>query len=92
MKEVGSNSQTSSADRVWIKQETNQIGRGTRKTIRNPPGKVLAHERGRESAKGYSYRHSRLQTKELHKLQHKYDKNGTLNKERPISKPKPVNR
>ncbi|MCH4829757.1 polymorphic toxin type 8 domain-containing protein, partial [Flavobacterium columnare] len=32
------------------------IERGNRKSIRNPPGKDLAHERGREAAKGYSYK------------------------------------
>jgi hypothetical protein len=40
----------------------NAIQRGKRSTIRNPPGKDLAHERGREAAKGYDYSHSNLQT------------------------------
>jgi len=82
LREIATNSNSSSADRGWIKQEINQIARGKRTTIRRPPGRVLAHERGREAAKGYSYKHSKLQTTELHKLQHKYDNNGTLNKER----------
>ena len=63
----------------------NQIKSGNRKSIRNPPGKELAHQRGREAAKGYSYKFSVLQDKSLHKLQHKFDKKGTLNKERPVS-------
>ncbi|HEB94682.1 MAG TPA: hypothetical protein ENI94_14750 [Gammaproteobacteria bacterium] len=28
--------------------------------MRNPPGKDLAHERGREAAKGYGYKYSKL--------------------------------
>lgn len=75
----------SSADKGWVKQEVNQINQGTRKNIRNPPNKILAHERGREAAKGYSYKHANLQTKELHKLQHKYDSNGAANAERPFN-------
>lgn len=57
----------------WIKQELNYIDRRQRSTIRNPPGKDLAHERGRETAKGYDYRRSNLQDRDLHRLQHKYD-------------------
>jgi hypothetical protein len=62
----------------WIKQE---INRNTA-NIRNPPGTHLAHERGREKAKGYGYEHSNLQLISNHKLQHKYDNNGKKNKER----------
>ena len=76
----------SSADRGWIKQEQNAIDRGKRKTIRNPPGKDLAHARGQEAAKGYSYEHSTLKPTDMHKLQHKYDRNGKLNKERSAAK------
>jgi len=86
LKEIVTDDKASSADKGWIKSEMNQIDNGKRKSIRNPPGKEMAHERGREAAKGYSYEHSNLQDKDLHKLQHKYDKNGTLNKERPINK------
>ena len=63
----------------WIKQERNQIERGKRSTIRNPKGKVLAHPRGKEAAKGYSYKESQLQLESNHKLQHKYDNNGRRN-------------
>lgn len=67
--------------RGWIKQEMNQIERGKRRYIRNPLGMDLAHPRGQESAKGYDYSNTYLQERGLHQLQHKYDKNGTLNKE-----------
>ena len=43
----------------------NSIERGKRATIRNPPGKDLAHERGREASKGYSYEQSNLQDRDL---------------------------
>lgn len=62
----------------WIKQEINR----NVNNIRNPPGIHLAHERGRENAKGYGYEHSKLQLISNHKLQHKYDNNGRKNKER----------
>ncbi|QYS92410.1 hypothetical protein JJC04_08210 [Flavobacterium covae] len=68
------------ADKGWIKSEMNQIERGNRKSIRNPPGKDLAHERGREAAKGYSYKNSNLQDRDLHRRQHKYDNGGRKKK------------
>ncbi len=83
LKELANDPKLGKADRGWIKQEQNSIARGSRKTIRNPPGKDLAHERGREAAKGYSYKYSNLQDRRLHRLQHKYDNFGRLNKERP---------
>ncbi|MEM6316118.1 MAG: DUF6443 domain-containing protein [Bacteroidota bacterium] len=66
----------------WIKQEMNSIKRKQRKSIRNPPGKQMAHERGREAAKGYGYEHSHLQDIDLHKRQHKHDNYGKKNKKR----------
>jgi RHS repeat-associated protein len=72
------------ADRGWIQQEVNSINRGQRNSVRNPPGKDLAHERGREAAKGYGYEHSNLQDRDLHRLQHKYDNYGRSNRERPL--------
>jgi hypothetical protein len=84
LRELGQDDKVSSSDRGWIKQEVNSIRRGDRKNIRNPPGKELAHERGREASKGYGYEHSNLQDKKLHKLQHKYDNFGRKNKERPL--------
>ncbi|MSR64560.1 MAG: hypothetical protein EXS18_02125 [Verrucomicrobiae bacterium] len=85
LRELANDPNTSSADRGWIKNEERQIKTGNRDTIRNPPGKDLAHERGREAAKGYSYEHSNLQDRALHRTQHKFDDFGRANKERPIT-------
>jgi len=84
LKDVANDPKESSANRGWVNQEQNQIARGKRTSIRNPPGKVLAHERGREAAKGYGYENSNLQNQADHKNQHKHDNNGKKNKERPI--------
>ena len=84
LRELMDDNKVSSADRGWIKQEVNAIDRGNRKNIRNPPGKDMAHERGREAAKGYGYEHSNLQDRDLHRLQHRYDNYGRRNKERPV--------
>jgi len=84
LRELVSDPKLGKSDKGWIKQEMNQIDRGKRTNIRNPPGKDLAHERGREAAKGYSYKHSNLQNKADHKTQHKYDNNGKSNQERPV--------
>jgi hypothetical protein len=73
LRELANESKLGKADKGWIKQEQNSIARGDRKTIRNPIGKDLAHERGREAAKGYGYEHSNLQDRDLHRLQHRYD-------------------
>lgn len=83
-RELANDDKLGSADRGWIRQEMNSIERGQRSSIRNPPGKDLAHERGREAAKGYSYKHSNLQDRGLHRLQHKYDNFGRKNKERTV--------
>ena len=83
LKELANDPKLGKADRGWIKQEQNAIERGSRKSIRNPPGKDLAHERGREAAKGYDYGNSNLQDRDLHRLQHKYDNFGRSNAERP---------
>ncbi len=83
LRELANDDKLGSADRGWIEQEMNSIERGQRKNIRNPPGKDLAHERGREAAKGYGYEHSNLQDRDLHRLQHKYDNFGKKNLERP---------
>jgi RHS repeat-associated protein len=84
LREVAGDQKAASSDRGWIKQEQNSIDRGQRTTIRNPPGKDLAHERGREAAKGYSYKHSKLQNRADHQRQHRYDDYGRKNKERPL--------
>jgi len=75
----------SSPIKGWITQDLNEIERGKRRTIRNPPGMDLAHERGREAAKGYSYQYSQLQDRALHRRQHKFDDKGRRNRERPDS-------
>ncbi|PWR25360.1 polymorphic toxin type 8 domain-containing protein [Zavarzinia aquatilis] len=84
LRELVNDDTLGAADRGWIRQELNSIDRGQRSTIRNPPGKDLAHERGREAAKGYDYSHSNLQDRDLHRLQHKYDDFGRANTERPL--------
>jgi RHS repeat-associated protein len=84
LRELASDDKLGSTDRGWIKQELNSIDRGQRSSIRNPPGKDLAHERGREAAKGYDFRHSNLQDRDLHRLQHKFDDFGRANVERPL--------
>ncbi|WP_444626862.1 polymorphic toxin type 8 domain-containing protein [Flavobacterium columnare] len=85
LRQLANDPKESKANKGWIKQEMNQIDRGKRKNIRNPPGKDLAHERGREAAKGYSYEHSKLQNRTDHRNQHKYDNGGRKNKERPVN-------
>jgi hypothetical protein len=85
--QLGKDDKVSSADRGWIKQDQNAINNGKRDKIRNPPGQDLAHQRGREAAKGYSYKHSNLQNRKDHQTQHKYDNYGRKNKERPIRYP-----
>ncbi|MEZ4302514.1 MAG: RHS repeat-associated core domain-containing protein, partial [Polyangiaceae bacterium] len=84
LRQIAEDPKTSSADRGWIRQEQNAIERGQRSTIRNPPGKQLAHSRGREAAKGYDHVESpsNLQDQDLHKSQHKFDGGGRLNRER----------
>ncbi|MBU0456453.1 MAG: polymorphic toxin type 8 domain-containing protein [Pseudomonadota bacterium] len=72
-------SKVSSANQGWIQQEINRGG-----YLRNPPGKDLAHERGREKAKGYGYEFAHLQDRDLHMKQHQYDDYGRKNKERPV--------
>jgi Bacterial toxin 8 len=83
LRELANDDKLGAADRGWLKQEINAIERGQRDTIRVPPGSQLAHERGRESAKGYDYGYSNLQDKDLHRLQHKFDDWGRANRERP---------
>lgn len=73
-----------SRDRGWIRQDIKEIEQGKRERIRVPIGQELAHERGREAAKGYGYEHSNLQDIDLHRTQHKFDKGGRANKERPV--------
>ncbi len=62
----------------------NEVAAGKKGHLRNPPGKDLAHERGRENAKGYGYEHANLQNRKDHRSQHKLDNWGKNNKERPV--------
>jgi hypothetical protein len=73
LKELANDPKVSSADRGWLKQDSNAIIRKKRTTLRVPPGKELAHKRGFEARKGFSYQHTNLQGKDLHKLQHKVE-------------------
>ena len=80
---------TSKVDKGWIKQELNMIQRNwknnlgnKKRNIRNPPGKDLAHEYGREKAKGYGYEHSKFKLKKDHIFQHRLDNGGKKNKDR----------
>ena len=79
--------------RGWIKQEINSIERKSKnknnkikRRLKVPPGYELAHERGREKAKGFGYEHSNLILKLDHKIQHKFDNNGKSNKSRHFQK------
>ncbi|WP_353151451.1 DUF6443 domain-containing protein [Chryseobacterium sp.] len=84
LRELAEEPKLGKADKGWLKSDINKVAQGKRTTIRNPPGKDLAHERGREAAKGYSYKYSHLQDRTLHRKQHKYDNGGRKNKERPV--------
>ena len=84
LKDLVNDDKVSSADRGWIKQEMNEVAAGKKGHLRNPPGKDLAHERGRENAKGYGYEHAHLQNRKDHRSQHKLDNWGRKNKERPV--------
>ena len=81
---------TSKFDKGWIKQEINMINKkwknkngNYKKNIRNPPGKDLAHEYGRELSKGYGYEHTHFKLKKDHINQHRFDLGGKKNKDRP---------
>ncbi|GEN71598.1 cell wall-associated protein [Chryseobacterium lathyri] len=84
LRELANEPKLGKADKGWLKSDINKVAKGKRTTVRNPPGKDLAHERGREAAKGYSYKYSHLQDRSLHRRQHKYDNGGRKNKERPV--------
>ena len=83
LRDLVNDDKVSSADRGWIQQELNEVAAGKKSHIRNPPGKDLAHERGRENAKGYGYEHANLQNRADHRAHHKLDDWGRANKERP---------
>ncbi|MBI2169352.1 MAG: hypothetical protein HYU28_07620 [Actinobacteria bacterium] len=64
---------TSRVDKGWIQQELTRRTRGQASYLRNPPGSDLVHMRGLENAKGVDHRFSRLQDRDLHRLQHRHD-------------------
>jgi hypothetical protein len=74
LRQLAKDPKLSSSLRGWIKQELNQIRRGTRSWIRRPPGYELAHWRGYEASKGYNYLYSSLNTIELHDIQTFYQR------------------
>lgn len=84
LKDLVKDGKVSSADKGWIKQEMNEVAAKKKSHLRNPPGKDLAHERGRETKKGYGYEHAHLQNRKDHRTQHKLDNWGKNNKERPV--------
>lgn len=74
LRDAGSDVKEGRSVRGWIKQEQNSIARGKRTSIRVPPGKNLAHERGKEAAKGFGYEDSKVQDIDLHKTQHRVER------------------
>ena len=52
------------------------MGKTTKLRLRLPRGYDLAHWRGYENAKGFSYTFTSLLTRVLHRLQHKKDNGG----------------
>jgi Bacterial toxin 8 len=84
LRELADDPKVGSADRGWLKNEKRQVAQGNRDTIRTPPGKDLAHERGREAARGFSDKHSNLQNRAQHRMQHKFDNFGRKNKKRSL--------
>ena len=87
LKQLVVNDKLGSYLRGWINQEINIITNKSlnkhgkkRGNIRNPPGYDLAHERGRENQKGFGFEHTNLVLKEDHKIQHKFDNKGKMNK------------
>jgi len=82
LKYLQNNSKLGSHLTGWITQELNHIKKKKKNNIRNPPGYDLAHERGRENAKGFGYEHTNLVLKKDHKIQHKFDNLGKNNKTR----------
>lgn len=74
LRELADDDKISSALRGEIKRDINEIKRGKRKTIRVPQGYHLAHRRGKEAAKGFSYKESDLQDINAHKRQHRLER------------------
>lgn len=73
LRQIALDDKISSSLRGEIIRGINQINRGKRKTTRVTKGYELAHKRGFEAKKGYSYAYSVLQTIQNHKTQHKFN-------------------
>jgi|GEM_PF-5518769 len=84
LKELASDQKLGKADRGWLQQEVNSITTQSKRmavsgelrpqrNIRVPPGKELAHRRGKPAKDGNSYEHADLQSTDLHRLQHKHE-------------------
>lgn len=55
--------------------------------LKNPPGKVMAHEVGKEASKGYDLEHSRMETSEVNKAEERERlRNEKVNKGSPNKK------
>ncbi|WP_344812262.1 polymorphic toxin type 8 domain-containing protein, partial [Chitinophaga oryziterrae] len=79
LKELANDPNQSSANRGWLKNEMRHVENGNRQTLRLPGnsrnsktrGYELAHPHGKRAKDGNSYQDAKLQTAELHKLEHK---------------------
>lgn len=69
-----------------LKQSGSAIVGYRNSLLRLPPGHDLAHWRGYESKKGFDYTYTELNTKDLHRTQHRYDDKGRKNKPRSSNK------
>lgn len=76
MRAIMNDDKTPKSQRGWLKQEFNAVKQGKRKNPRNPIGYDLAHPRGLEASKGYDHSRSKLQSRDLHRTQHKFDNGG----------------
>ena len=75
--------------RQKMQQEISRVDQlrdsGRKTGMRSPKGYDLAHQRGREKAKGYGYNYAVLQLHELHMLQHTGKLDGSWEKDRNTS-------
>jgi hypothetical protein len=74
LNELATDPKVWSADRGWLQNEKRNVRNGKRRNLRVPPGKHLAHRRGKEARKGYDYEHSDLQDQDLHQTQHQIER------------------
>ena len=74
LRELANDPNLSAADRGWIENQVKQAERPNQPipTVKNPPGTDLRHPPGRANAQGFDYKETELQTRELHRRQHRY--------------------